>query len=47
MLLELMEMCFPLIGYIIVLQTRFNQLEYELGKSHFAEFIADCYFSLT
>ena len=34
MLLELMEMFLPLIGYIMVLQKRFNQFEYELGKSN-------------
>ena len=33
MLLELIEMFFPLIGYIIVLQKRFNQFDYEFGKS--------------
>ena len=32
-LFELMEMFFPLIGYIIVLHKRFNQFEYELSKS--------------
>ena len=34
MLFELMKMFFPLIGNRIVVQKRFNQFEYELGKSN-------------